>query len=282
MPTADSSSPPRAGASEVVGFDVDDRLIRIAQAYVPACGAPARIECADVMDEAFMRQLGTFDLITCNDVIEHVDDVPVCIAHLAGALNPGGVLYLAIPNRRCPQLIRSDPHFHVFGIVLLSRPEAITYHTLITGVERHDVGDYFGFHHYADLLRGHGLHVTTTNTPQVPTPLRALKRRLRRFAARLLGRQGPQGSAWWASELEADIANLRRENEAFDDPRRPDDLKTRVRQATSDVIDVFETEMFAHRSLLASGEGAAAHAKLRQIGRDFYLPTWYVLAQRKA
>lgn len=42
---------------------------------------------------------GRFDLVTSMEVVEHVADVPVFIAGLAGALADGGLLVMSTPNR---------------------------------------------------------------------------------------------------------------------------------------------------------------------------------------
>ena len=245
----------RAGASEVAGFDTDPRLIRIARSYTEAHEIAAVIENGDVTNEGFVRQLGTFDVISCNDVIEHVDDVPQCIANLAGLLGEGGVIHMAIPNRRSPGLIRSDPHFKVFGIVLLERPEAIRYHTILTGIDHYDVGDFFQLDHYLRLFREHGLSVTITNAPV-------------------------KSAHWVVKELEPDFAALRQENEVFDDERLPEELKAKTRVAVLGIVHLFEKKLADYKSLLASKQSEKATAMSLEIAREFYLETWYAIVER--
>lgn len=55
-----------------------------------------------------------FDLIICHTVIEHVNDVDVCIAEMARVLRPGGYLHLEAPNYLWPW----EPHL---GIVMPPR-----------------------------------------------------------------------------------------------------------------------------------------------------------------
>ena len=43
--------------------------------------------------------LGTFDLVTCLEVLEHVADKPVVVAALSQHLAPGGRMVLSTPNR---------------------------------------------------------------------------------------------------------------------------------------------------------------------------------------
>src|SRR5215216_1486848 len=117
-----------AGAREVVGIDVDDRFLDIARPFLAAYGIQHQVAKGDASDPAFMKPLGGFDLITCNDVIEHVDSIPRLVESLAGAVNEGGCVYIAAPNRLCPDFIRKDPHFQLFGIVLLPRDAAQRYY----------------------------------------------------------------------------------------------------------------------------------------------------------
>jgi 2-polyprenyl-3-methyl-5-hydroxy-6-metoxy-1,4-benzoquinol methylase len=56
------------------------------------------------LDEAVVADLGTaslpglFDLIVCNDVLEHLTDPYSALDNLAGALAPGGRMILGLPN----------------------------------------------------------------------------------------------------------------------------------------------------------------------------------------
>ena len=52
-----------------------------------------------------------FDWIVCHTVIEHVDDVNVCIAEMVRVLRPGGYIHLEAPNYLWPW----EPHL---GIVI--------------------------------------------------------------------------------------------------------------------------------------------------------------------
>lgn len=245
----------QAGASEVVGFDIDRRLVEIARSYLSALGIDGLVLLGDVLDGTFVRSLGCFDLIMCNDVIEHVTSVSACIANLSAALRPGGILYMAVPNRRSPALIRSDPHFQLFGIVLLARPEAIRCHRLARGTDRYDVGDFFDLEHYTELMGTHGLTYTITNAP-------------------------PKTAHWCVQKLETEFSSLRRENDEFRDSRLPADLIVSIRQAVSSTIELFDRDFREYRAFIASRQNDLATAKSLEIARRYYLPTWYFVARK--
>ena len=47
---------------------------------------------------------GTFDLVLCNHVLEHIEDDQVAIKELARVLRPGGIAILQAPvPRRAPR-----------------------------------------------------------------------------------------------------------------------------------------------------------------------------------
>lgn len=91
------------GASIRVGQDHPDSAVALAQ--TAAEGAP--------FGDA------TFDLVVCNDVLEHVRSHTQTLAEIARLLKPGGWAYLTFPNRLGPANIRHDPHYDLFGVCLL-------------------------------------------------------------------------------------------------------------------------------------------------------------------
>src|SRR5690606_802662 len=84
----------RLGA-DVTGVDA-------APANVEAAALHARGSGLDISyrhGELAALGLGTFDLVTCLEVLEHVADKPAFVAELARHLAPGGLLVLSTPNR---------------------------------------------------------------------------------------------------------------------------------------------------------------------------------------
>lgn len=246
-----------AGAREVVGVDMDDRFLDIARPFISATGIPHRIAKGDVSDSGFLSTLGQFDLITCNDVIEHVDSVPQCLESLAGALAEDGYLYLAAPNRMCPDFIRKDPHFQYFGIVLLERPEARRYSVEKSKWPHYDVGDYCEVPEFRRLLEGHGLEMQIINVPGEA--------------------EAPQVIA----RLESDFREIEALGAAFEEPAIPAELVTQVRQAVAEAVATFRSRLERLRSLEAAGDPAAGPAA-KELVRDYAVPVWHILAHRPA
>ncbi len=84
----------RMGAS-VTGVDAAAENISAAQVH--AAGGGLSIDYRH--GELGALGLGTYDLVTCLEVIEHVADKPAFIAGLAKRLAPGGLMILSTPNR---------------------------------------------------------------------------------------------------------------------------------------------------------------------------------------
>jgi SAM-dependent methyltransferase len=60
---------------------------------------------------------GSFDLVTMNQVIEHVCDQKTCLREAVRVLKPGGALYIACPN----YLRFYEPHYKIVWLPLMPR-----------------------------------------------------------------------------------------------------------------------------------------------------------------
>ncbi len=83
-----------AGASEVVGVDLDAEVIAKVSA---AAAAQTRFEVADLRKLPFGDD--EFDLVVSFETIEHVPDPETVLDELARVLRPGGLLLVSTPNR---------------------------------------------------------------------------------------------------------------------------------------------------------------------------------------
>jgi SAM-dependent methyltransferase len=54
---------------------------------------------------------GRIDIITCNDVIEHVQDTSALLQSIRRLLAPTGLAYFEIPNGRYARAVLSDGHY---------------------------------------------------------------------------------------------------------------------------------------------------------------------------
>ena len=84
----------RAGASRVVGIDLAPEAIATAS---ERAGELADFQVGDVQDLPFDE--GSFDLVVCFEVLEHLEDPEPAITALKGVLREGGLLIVSSPNR---------------------------------------------------------------------------------------------------------------------------------------------------------------------------------------
>jgi|TARA_R100000049_G_C1951104_1_gene98988 2-polyprenyl-6-hydroxyphenyl methylase/3-demethylubiquinone-9 3-methyltransferase len=84
----------RLGAA-VTGVDAAPENVAAAAAHAEAAGLDIRYMAGEIGT----LDLGTFDLVTCMEVIEHVADKPAFLAALVSKLDPHGLLVLSTPNR---------------------------------------------------------------------------------------------------------------------------------------------------------------------------------------
>ena len=129
----------RLGAA-VTGVDAADENVAIATAHARAMGFAIAYHQGELAD----LPLGTFDLVTCMEVLEHVADKPAFVAQLAAHLAPGGVLVLSTPNR-----------------TLASRALLVGAAEAVGAVPRgtHDWNDFVTVEELEALLGGAGLEV---------------------------------------------------------------------------------------------------------------------------
>ncbi|MET0137990.1 MAG: bifunctional 2-polyprenyl-6-hydroxyphenol methylase/3-demethylubiquinol 3-O-methyltransferase UbiG, partial [Sphingobium sp.] len=84
----------RLGAA-VTGIDATPANIEVARAHAERSGLAIdyRAGSVETMEDA------PYDIVTCMEVIEHVDDPALFIRHLARMVRTGGLLILSTPNR---------------------------------------------------------------------------------------------------------------------------------------------------------------------------------------
>lgn len=84
----------RLGAA-VTGVDAAPENVEVAALHAEGAGLGVRY----MAGELATLGLGTFDLVTCLEVLEHVADKPAFLAGLTQHLAPGGLMVLSTPNR---------------------------------------------------------------------------------------------------------------------------------------------------------------------------------------
>ena len=146
--------------AKVTGIDLDESLLRLARTNLQDNKIDVPLFLADATRAEQLKEFSDrLDLITCNDVIEHVEDPQLLLANLAAMLHSDGLVYLEIPNSRTPGHIRRDGHYQLFGITLLDYPEARDYYSLHAPGVPYGVRHYLTLDQYADLFASAGLEI---------------------------------------------------------------------------------------------------------------------------
>lgn len=79
----------------VTGVDAAPENAQAAALHADNSGLDIRY----IAGEIGQQNIGTFDLVTCLEVIEHVADKQAFLSELAAKLAPGGLMILSTPNR---------------------------------------------------------------------------------------------------------------------------------------------------------------------------------------
>jgi ubiquinone/menaquinone biosynthesis C-methylase UbiE len=153
-----------ARGARVVATDVSLRWLVLAQKRLADQGMPG-VELVACAAEQLPFDDAGFDLVAASDVIEHVQSPQRFAAEAARVLRPGGLLFLATPNRYSLGL---EPHVRLWGVGYLSRRAAERYVRAARGVS-YDHVHLLSLPSLRTLLSAAGFD-TTIVSPEIPEP----------------------------------------------------------------------------------------------------------------
>lgn len=152
-----------AGA-ESLGIEINPQLIQLGEENkLDYPGVNVQFVQLDILDWEQARALGKFDIITCDNVIEHVANPERLIAYMRLLLAEGGFAYVTIPNAFSVGQVRKDCHYGLFGISLLDPWDGALYLKQVVPYLIYDVSIYYPFDMYASLFKKYGLKVKLLN-----------------------------------------------------------------------------------------------------------------------
>ena len=174
----------KMGFKEVIGIELQPQLVQLARANIDELQG-AQVLIGDFVKEDF-SSLGYFDLITCNDVIEHVDDPALAIQKMSSLANQDGCISFEVPNKDAIEFVKSDGHFLIFGITQLAKNEAAAYYSAYTGADKSEydfeMGEMYELDWYFGKLKENGWSAFIADThsmggiEDVPDQLADLKK----------------------------------------------------------------------------------------------------------
>ena len=126
-----------AGA-EASGIEPYERSVERGRVRAEEHGVAADIRTG--FAEALPFPDAAFDLVTLDNVLEHVQDREKTLAEIRRVLKPDGVLYLVTPKPFALYSLWSDPHYSMAGLVLMPRPMQVWYFERVRGGGRGEYG----------------------------------------------------------------------------------------------------------------------------------------------
>ncbi|WP_379923326.1 bifunctional 2-polyprenyl-6-hydroxyphenol methylase/3-demethylubiquinol 3-O-methyltransferase UbiG [Erythrobacter sp. R86502] len=127
----------------VTGVDAAAQNVAAASAHAEGMGLDIRYMAGEVAG----LDIGTFDLVICVEVIEHVADKRAFLRDVVARLSPGGLLVMSTPNRTAAS-----------RVLLVGAAEAVGYVPRGT----HHWEDFITPDEFENLLVNAGLTVTAT------------------------------------------------------------------------------------------------------------------------
>jgi 2-polyprenyl-3-methyl-5-hydroxy-6-metoxy-1,4-benzoquinol methylase len=176
------------GASRAVGLDIDRRLLDLARANLGDQGVLERtvLSQGDATDAEICAKLGRFDVIICNDVIEHVVDPELLAERIVSMLAPSdSVAFLEIPNLRSSRYIASDGHFQLFAITALEHDDAEAYYHCFFPDSTYTVGHVLELDRYRQMFESRGCRVEVEPYPRAGNAVELCRDDYAAFAAKL-------------------------------------------------------------------------------------------------
>lgn len=129
----------------VEGVDIEEELVAIARREAEDASVPVHFTCYEGRTLPYSNSV--FDAVLSVSVIEHVDDPVRYFSEILRVVKPGGVLYLAFPNRLNPK----ETHTNLWGLSYLPLPLARLYARLSGHNPLEDNGLHF--YTYWDIRR---------------------------------------------------------------------------------------------------------------------------------
>jgi 2-polyprenyl-6-hydroxyphenyl methylase / 3-demethylubiquinone-9 3-methyltransferase len=87
------------GAARVLGIDLATKPLRVAQLHALE-GGVANLEYREVAVESLAAEVpGSFDIVTCMEMLEHVPRPASVVSAVARLIKPGGTVYFSTLNR---------------------------------------------------------------------------------------------------------------------------------------------------------------------------------------
>jgi SAM-dependent methyltransferase len=201
------------------------------------------------MDWTQVQALGKFDLITSDNVIEHVSDPGRLIAYCSQLLNKDGIFYLTIPNAFSIGQIRKDCHYSLPGISLLDPDDGATYVKYALNQPFYDVSWYYRYHTFEHLFNRYGLSEKLLNPYQV-------------------SQEDIANLRWEYDQLLLDLQNKATQGQF------PEEIAQRIFNRLHHHIQMLETDLLYEQT---QEDLQIKSLQRNRIYRDYHTELWYFI-----
>jgi 2-polyprenyl-3-methyl-5-hydroxy-6-metoxy-1,4-benzoquinol methylase len=241
--------------AHVTGVEIDPERAHTGKQRLAELGIACDYRVADICDPIARGNMGLFDVITCQDVLEHVMDPTLMVQTMCSMLKPGGVIFVQVPNKWGAQQLMSDHHYALTGITALSRKQAIEYWQLATGEEaqHYGVGYPRGERYYMNAFARCGV---TLNHLQKYNSLAHV--------------------AWFARDISALCERLQKEIY----PGLRPELQARVRRRIIKVLELYSHASEVIKQMQSQQQDASEACD--QIVRRLCAPLWRFIGVKAA
>ncbi len=145
------------------GWEINDAKLRLGTLNVTtlprtSCRSRIHLRQRDILEAGIEKE--SFDIVLCQEVLEHVKDVRLAIKNLSACLRAkAGIAYVSVPNGFSIQHILRDPHLLLFGLGLLDLPDAAALALAINNHAHYGtmMGQYLSFNQYTQEFEAAGL-----------------------------------------------------------------------------------------------------------------------------
>jgi 2-polyprenyl-3-methyl-5-hydroxy-6-metoxy-1,4-benzoquinol methylase len=151
-------------AKNIYGIDVNDSLLKFANYLNKKAKTNAIILNCDIQEDRNVFKDNYFDIMTCNDVMEHVTDAKALLRNMLFMLKNGGCIFMEIPSVDYLEYIMADCHFQIPGMTLLGKKTADKYYGEINNFTdfSNDV-TYRDWSEYEKMFKEYGCHFEILN-----------------------------------------------------------------------------------------------------------------------
>lgn len=163
----------RRGAS-VLAIEIDPRLGKFAAENIrDHPGLDIDLRVADALGGGAGIEPGVWDVVTLDNVIEHVHRPQQVFLRLTEFLSPQGIAYIAAPNGRSLRQVMADCHYQRFGISLLDPARGARYMAAVDSDVEYDVTWMHRRGIYASMAAMFGLDCRLVNGSSRTETIRA-------------------------------------------------------------------------------------------------------------